>query len=133
MTIGSSGAGPAETGTYRIIIRDLVLSCRIGAHAHEKTGPQRVRINLELTLADTRRPDADELLGVLNYERVVDGIKKVAAAGHIHLSETLADRILDMVLALDPRIRMASILVEKLDLYPEAESIGVAMQRRRLT
>src|SRR5262245_7169316 len=38
--------------TMRVFVRDLILPARIGVYSHEKTGEQRVRINLELTCVE---------------------------------------------------------------------------------
>jgi dihydroneopterin aldolase len=118
----------AETPLYRIFVRDLVLPCRVGIHRREKHGPQRVRINVELVAE--HRPAQDDYRQVLNYEIIVDGIRALARGGHINLVETLAERIIDLCLA-DSRVASARVGVEKLDIYPEAESVGVVLERRR--
>jgi dihydroneopterin aldolase len=116
------------TPVYRIFVRDLVLPCRVGVHRREKHGPQRVRINVELEAE--HRPAQDDYRQVLSYEGVVDGIRALARGGHINLVETLAERIIDLCLA-DARVASARVSVEKLDIYPEAESVGVVLERRR--
>ena len=118
----------AETPVYRIFVRDLVLPCRVGVHRHEKHGPQRVRINVEL-IAE-HHPAQDDYRRVLNYEVIVDGIRALARGGHINLVETLAERIMDLCLA-EPPALAARVSIEKLDIYPEAESVGVVLERRR--
>jgi dihydroneopterin aldolase len=119
---------PERKAVYRVFVRDLVLPFRIGIYDYEQDAPQRVRVNAEL-LVETTLAD-DEFRRVLNYETVVDGIRRLAAGGHIKLVETLAERILDLCLA-DPRVLAARAAVEKLDVYPDAESVGVVMKRRR--
>lgn len=119
---------PAKDSLYRICVRDLVLSCSIGVHDHEKRGPQRVRVNAELLVEG--RVGHDEFRHVVNYEAVVDGIRALTDGRHINLVETLADRILELCFA-DERVVAAEVRIEKLDVYPEAESIGIVMKRRR--
>lgn len=120
--------GPVST--YRVFVRDLVLNCSIGVYKHEKARPQRVRINAELMVADQLDIAGDDLGSVLNYEPIVAGIKRIVEAGHINLVETLAQRILDLCLA-DERVIAARSVVEKLDVYPEAGSVGVTIERWR--
>lgn len=115
--------------TYRIFVRDLVLPCRIGIYDFEQRIPQRVRINVEL-LAERRRSGGDEFNDVLNYETIVGGIRALTESGHINLVETLAERILDIGLASHLALA-ARVSVEKLDIYPEAEGVGVVMRRRK--
>ena len=121
-------APEAKSSLYRICVRDLVLACPIGVHDYEKQAPQRVRVNAELLVEG--RVGRDEFRQVVNYETIVDGIRALAQGRHINLVETLADRILDLCFG-DPRVRETEVRVEKLDVYPEAESIGIVMKRRR--
>lgn len=115
--------------TYGIFVRDLVLPCRIGIYDFEQRIPQRVRINVEL-LVERRRSGGDEFCDVLNYETIVNGIRALTESGHINLVETLAERILDLGLA-SPLALAARVAVDKLDIYPEAEGVGVVMRRRK--
>jgi dihydroneopterin aldolase len=120
----------AGTSTYRVVVRDLVLPCSIGIYDYERQQLQRVRFNVELDVADPGSFASDEFARVLNYETVVSGIKGLVAAGHIDLVETLAERIAGLCLD-DPRSMAATVTVEKLDVFPEAEAVGVSIVRRR--
>jgi dihydroneopterin aldolase len=120
----------AGTSTYRVLVRDLVLPCSIGIYEHERQKRQRVRFNVELDVADPGSFAGGEFARVLNYETVVTGIKALIAGGHIDLVETLAERVAGLCLD-DRRSIRATITVEKLDVYPEAEAVGVSIVRRR--
>jgi 7,8-dihydroneopterin aldolase/epimerase/oxygenase len=115
--------------TYRVFVRDLDLRCSIGIHDHEKQ-PQRIRISAELVVADEPDISGDALAGVLNYSPIVKGIKAIATGGHINLVETLAERIIDFCFA-ERRVAAARVVVEKLDVYPDAGGVGVVIERRR--
>ena len=117
------------TQVYRILVRDLVLPCRIGVYEHEKQAPQRVRINVQL-LVEREVADSDELGDVLNYETIVEGIRALTRGRHIELVESLAEQVMDICLA-SPRALAARIGVEKLDVFADAESVGVVLRRRR--
>jgi dihydroneopterin aldolase len=107
-------AGDAKL--YRILVRDLVLKCLIGIHAHELLAPQRVRINVEMAVYEQAGPLSDDIANVVSYEDVIEGIKRMLAEGHINLVETLAEKIAELCLA-DTRVASARIRVEKLDVY----------------
>ena len=69
--------------------------------------------------------------GVVTDVAVKDG--KVArigpeAATALRLLETLAERIASLCLA-DPRIRRAWVQIEKLDVYADVASVGIAIER----
>jgi dihydroneopterin aldolase len=120
----------AESGGphYRVFVRGLVHAVSIGIHAHEKRQRTRVRIDAELLVA-LALPQRDDVAEAVDYETIVTGIKRIADAKHFNLVETLADRIAALCTA-DRRVRAARVTVEKLDIYPEAESVGVTVERR---
>ena len=115
---------------YRILVRDLVLKCLIGIHAHELLAPQRVRINVDMAVLEQAGPLSDNIANVVSYEDVIEGIKRMLAQGHINLVETLAEKIAALCLN-DERVSSVRVRVEKLDVYAEAASVGIEIERRR--
>lgn len=120
-----------------MFIRDLVLPASIGVHAHEHAAPQRIRINLDLAVVDERDPKVswpavgrDDLARVVDYEAIANRIRALVAGGHVQLVETLAERLAETCLS-DPRILTVRIRVEKLDVFADATSAGVEIERRR--
>ncbi|MBI4183343.1 MAG: dihydroneopterin aldolase [Proteobacteria bacterium] len=120
----------AETRTRHVFVRDLVLPCRIGVHGHERGKRQRVRINLDLGVAEGAGPVKDNLAEVVCYETVVAGVREIVGQGHVNLVETLAERVAEACLS-DPRVGRARVRVEKLDVLPDAVSVGVEIERVR--
>jgi dihydroneopterin aldolase len=120
----------AATSTYRVLVRGLVLSCSIGIYERERLRPQRVRVSVELDVEDPGSFAQDDFATVLNYEFVVDGIRAIVAKGHIDLVETLAERVAALCLG-DPRATVATVTVEKLDVYPQTDGVGGQIGRRR--
>ena len=114
---------------YRVFVRDLVVAVSIGIHAHEKRQRTRLRVTADL-LVGAPLPSRDEFTEALNYEAIVADIKALADSKHINLVETFADRAATVCLG-DTRVRAVRVTVEKLDIYPEAESVGVIVERRR--
>lgn len=119
-----------SAGLRHVFIRDLVLPCNIGVHRHEKDGPQRVRINLDLTVREGDAPINDALGNVVCYEDVATGVRTIVGTGHINLVETLAERLASFCLQ-DTRIEAVRVRVEKLDVFPDAASVGVEIVRSR--
>src|SRR3546814_18913207 len=93
----------------------------IGIHRHEHGKDQRVRLNIELAVAEPPRPDADDYTAVVCYERIVDGVRKLAAQGHVKLVETLAHQIAALCLD-DPRDEVPNVRVEPLDAFADTSS-----------
>lgn len=129
--LGKIAAHPSTAAArmMKVFVRDLVLSARIGVYQHEKLGTQRVRINLELIC--TEHPAInDDLNNVVNYAELVAQVRALVDAGHINLVETLADRVAQACLS-DRRVQTAKVRIEKLDVFNEAESVGVEIERHR--
>lgn len=120
----------AQRRLYRILVRDLVLKCSIGIHAHERLAPQRVRVNVDMAAFEQAGPLSDDIANVVSYEDVIEGVKGILANGHINLVETLAEKIAALCLE-DGRVDSVKVRVEKLDVYAEAASVGIEIERRR--
>lgn len=124
----SEAMADEAAGLRHVFVRDLVLACSIGAHRHERDSAQRVRINLDLAVLETPRALDDRLENVFSYEHLADGARAVAAAGHINLVETYAERLAEICLD-DARVRRVRVRVEKLDVYADAAAVGVEIER----
>lgn len=112
----------------QVLVRDFVLRCSIGVHAHELIAKQRIRLNLKLDVAESPTPIGDHLANVVCYDEIIVAVRRIVDAGHVRLIETLAERIADLTLA-DPRVRKVSVQIEKLDVYEDVGSVGIAIER----
>ena len=117
-----------RAGIRHVFVRDLVLSGSIGVHHHERETEQRIRVNLDLAVSEGSEPVNDKLNNVICYEKIVTKVKAVVARGHVNLVETLAEDIAALCLA-DARVRSVRVRIEKLDIVPEAQSVGVEIER----
>ncbi len=118
----------AGMGIRHVFVRDLLLTCVIGVHAHEKRGPQRVRVNIDVGVYEGDTPHGDQLENVLCYEQLVVRIRAIVADGHINLVETLAERIAEICLQ-SANTQSARVRVEKLDVFSDTASVGVEIER----
>ena len=109
-----------------VFVRDLLLACRIGVHAHEEGQPQRVRVNLDLAVREGSQDD--DLSHVVCYEGLVAGVRALAGEGHVKLVETLAERVAALCLE-DCRVEVVRVRIEKLDVFVDAASVGVEIER----
>ncbi len=118
----------ARNAVRHVFIRDLTLACSIGVHNHEREARQRVRVNLDLAVREREAPLNDDISNVVCYKAITDGVRAIAARGHVNLVETLAEDIAAMCLE-DPRVQSARVRVEKLDVFADATSVGVEIER----
>ena len=119
------GTPPPLSDCRRLFLRNYEVRINIGVHEFEKRGEQRVLINVDLyvPLAQST-PQADDLDEVVDYDFIRRTVAERVSRGHIHLQETLADDVLQAMLA-HPKVRAARVSTEKPDVYPDCESVGV--------
>jgi dihydroneopterin aldolase len=126
-------APDAERGRRVVFVRGLDLMARLGIHPHERAGPQRIRLDVELLVLDDAAPAGvgpDAFGRVVDYQRLVELARSVVAEGHVLLVETLAERMAAAALA-DPRVERARVTVEKPDAFTDVAGVGVVVERRR--
>ncbi|WP_127999995.1 dihydroneopterin aldolase [Piscinibacter defluvii] len=115
---------PRLAGCRRLFLRDHVVQMHIGAHDFEKTGAQRVVINVDLfvPLAHST-PASDKLHEVVDYDFVREAVARRIARGHVELQETLCDDLLAELLS-HPGVRAVRVSTEKPDVYPDCAAVG---------
>ncbi len=115
---------PSLMDCRRLFLRDYEVWINIGVHDFEKKGEQRVKINVDLYVPlALSTPRADKLDEVLDYDFIRRSITERVKRGHIHLQETLADDVLQLMLA-HPSVRAARVATEKPDVYPDCDAVG---------
>ncbi|MBF0248938.1 MAG: dihydroneopterin aldolase [Alphaproteobacteria bacterium] len=119
----------ARSGIRHVFVRDLVLNTFIGVHDHEKHEPQRVRINLDLAVFEGDASSLkDDIQNVVCYEEVSNAVRALLGRGHTNLVETMAEDIAAECLV-HARVRSVRVRVEKLDVFEDAASVGVEIER----
>ena len=120
----------AASGLRHVFVRDLDLMALIGIYEHEKTDPQRIIVNIDLSVMEGEGPKDDDIGHVVSYEIVVKKVEQIIAEGHINLVETLCEKIAAACLR-DKRVAAARVRVEKPDIIKNARSVGVEIERQR--
>jgi dihydroneopterin aldolase len=126
-------APDAERRERVVFIRGLELMARLGIHPHEKAGPQRIRVSVELVVRDDAAPvgvGPDDFRRVVDYSRMVELARETVATGHVLLVETLAERVAVAALE-DHRVERARVTVEKPEAFADVDAVGVIVERRR--
>ena len=135
-TTSTAQIASAAAGRRHVFLRDLTLYASIGIHPGEQLARQRVRVNIDLAVADPgSRPGAapvgaDDLSRVVDYEAIATRVRGIVAGGHVRLVETLAEMLAAAALE-DPRVEFVRVRIEKLDIFPDARSVGVEIERLR--
>ena len=100
----------------------------VGIYEQEKKHPQRILVNIDCAVEELGGPLEDDIRNVVSYEKVVKNVKSIVHDGHVNLVETLAEKIAEKVLR-HKAIRRVRVRVEKLDIIPEASSVGIEIER----
>lgn len=112
------------TRCRRLFLRNYEININIGVHDFEKTGEQRVLINVDLYIPlALSTPEKDDLDEVVDYDFIRRSISERVSRGHIHLQETLCDDVLATMLQ-HPKVQAARVSTAKPDVYPDCEAVG---------
>lgn len=120
----------ATSRVRHVFVKDLEIIALLGVLEQEKIKPQRIIVNIDLSVSEGEAKIEDDIRNVVSYETVVRKVERIVAQGHVNLVETLAERIALASLA-DPRVLAARVRIEKPDIIPNARSVGVEVERVR--
>jgi len=116
--------------TRRIFLKNFETRVSIGIHDFEKQAKQRVIVNVDLYLDPDGKVERDHIGETVDYDFVRREIAGLAESSHFNLQETFCERILAICLA-RPGVVAARVSSEKLDVYPDCESVGFEIFRAR--
>lgn len=114
----------------KILIKNWMVEARVGIHAHEKTRPQPVRINLVCYEEDKPPFRGKKITEVVCYEKLRKRVLDVVGQQHDNLIETLADKIAAACLE-DKRMLRVMVCIEKPGIFPDLESCGIEIERKQ--
>jgi len=123
-------AGERARSPRVVFLREMEILASVGVSEHEKRYEQLILVSVELAVTDTYDGVSDRLADVLDYSKVVNAIAELVQREHVHLIETLAERIAALCLA-DARVEMVKVRIEKPEALPGCRSVGIAIERRR--
>ena len=110
------------------IVKDLVLKIFVGIHDHEKITKQRVKFNLEITSNPNLVPEKKNLKTIINYEKVINDIKRLTKNKHHELLEDLAENLFDQIFK-NSNVKKINLKIEKLDIIKDASSVGIKVSK----
>jgi 7,8-dihydroneopterin aldolase/epimerase/oxygenase len=99
--------------TGKIHLKNMAFYGYHGALAEENTLGQRFLVDLTLTLDISEAARTDRLEATVDYVQIYALCRKVVEQDRVKLIETLANDLLDQMLAKCPRIEEAAIVIRK--------------------
>ena len=112
----------------KIVIKDLILLISVGIHQFEKLKKQKVKFNIEITTDPNLKPD---ITTIVNYESVINDIKKLTEKTHFELLESLSESIFDEIFK-NKKIRKIKLKIEKLEIIKETTSVGIEVIKTKV-
>ena len=97
-----------------IELRGLHLSAVVGVLPHEQLQPQPLDLDLDVVVDLAAAGASDDLADTVDYGALCTATETVVVGGRFALLEALAERVADVVLAADPRVRAVTVAVRKL-------------------
>lgn len=120
-------SGGNDVFVYRL--DGVMLEVEIGIHAHERGRKQRVRVDVVTVVSAKDWDGSDRIETVVDYDYLLTAIRDLNRQ-HFDLQETLCGAILDAALHPEPVIA-AAVTTRKMDVYEEAESVGLTRFRKK--
>ena len=125
---GSADINNDATSCEKIVIKDLVLLISVGIHNFEKLKKQKVKFNLEITTDPNLKSD---LKNIVNYEDIINKLKKLTEKKHFELLEGLSEEIFDEIYK-NKKIKKIKLKIEKLDIIKETNSVGIEVIKTKI-
>lgn len=82
----------------KLFIQGLELSVIVGVYPHERTCPQTILVDLELSIDINQASASDSLAQTIDYDRLIDQVKLYTKDTKFLLIETLAEHIAQFIL-----------------------------------
>jgi len=112
----------------KIIVKDLILLFSVGIHQFEKAKKQKVKFNIEITTDPNLKPD---IKTIVNYESIINDIKKITRKTHFELLESLSESIFDEIFK-NKKIKKIKLKIEKLEIIKETSSVGIEVVKTKI-
>ena len=112
----------------KIIVKDLILLLSVGIHQFERLKRQKVKFNIEITTDPNLKPD---IKSIVNYESIINDIKKLTKKKHFELLESLSEAIFDEIFK-NTKIKKIKLKIEKLDIIKETRSVGIEVVKTKI-
>lgn len=113
-----------------IRITDLSLKTIIGIFDWERKRKQQVVINVEFVFNASKAVKTDAVGDTVDYKSITKKIIGHVQESQYFLIETMADRVLKIVLA-DPKIQRAKVRIDKPGALRFARSVSVELEGKK--
>jgi len=129
-TMSTASSQPAATptqGRQTLTLQGLRFDANLGILDHEKTAPQPIQVDAELSLGpQPLLPQDDDIFHVLDYRKVRRIIIDECTAEHVNLLESLIGKLVQRLLQL-PGVVGVRVKIAKLEIFDDCE-VAIRME-----
>ena len=116
-----------RNGHQTLTLTGLRFNANLGILDHEKTAPQPIQVDAELSLGlQPLAPHDDDITHVLDYRKVRQIIIDECTAEHVNLLETLIGKLAHRLMQL-PGVIGVRVKIAKLEIFDDCE-VAIRMQ-----
>ena len=114
-------------GLQTLSLTGLRFDANLGILAHEKSSPQPIQVDAELSLgAQPLEPHDDDIGHVLDYRKVRQIIIDECTAEHVNLLESLIGKLANRLMQL-PGVLGVRVKIAKLEIFDDCE-VAIRME-----
>jgi len=118
---------PNVLGLQTLTLTGLRFDANLGILETEKTAPQPIQVDAELSLgAQPLLPCDDDICSVLDYRKVRKIIIDECTAEHVNLLETLIGKLCNRLMQL-PNVKGVRVKIAKLEIFADCE-VAIRME-----
>ena len=118
---------PQATGLQTLTLTGLRFDANLGILAHEKSAPQPIQVDAELSLgAQPLAPRDDDIAHVLDYRKVRQIIIDECTAEHVNLLESLIGKLTRRLMQM-PGVIGVRVKIAKLEIFDDCE-VAIRME-----
>ena len=114
----------------KVLIKELILDLKLGYYDFEKQKNQKVKFTVEIDYKDKKPTNDKDLKSIVNYDKIVNLIKKLVKNKHYNFLETLAEDVFDELFK-DKRIDKITLRIEKLEIMKDCSAVGIQISKKR--
>jgi dihydroneopterin aldolase len=112
---------PPQAGLQTLTLIGLRFDANLGILDHEKTAPQPIQVDAELSLGvQPLAPHDDDISHVLDYRKVRQIIIDECTAEHVNLLESLIGKLAKRLMQL-PGVQGVRVKIAKLEIFDDCE------------
>jgi dihydroneopterin aldolase len=110
--------------TRKIMLENFDLPVDIGFHDFEIGTPQRLRVNIEVWLAESAFPRCDTVEEAWDYDTLRTAVLALVEGRRFNLQETVAHEVYSLIAARQG-VEGLRVSTRKPDIYPDCSAVGV--------